>query len=355
LVFGESTSNSEGAIAIGKMLILAQQNLEIFHMSAIRCGTSQYMKNPLLGGHAIAESLLKCTQMRHLNISDNSFRGCHDTLAKAIAKMPCLQVLNVKDIILTDEGVDAVLRALNSSKPPLEELHLGHNNLSPKGLPRLRAALTAVSDTLNVLSFCGAEDLENQGAVMVGKGLQNVCPLLEVLDMSECFLTRRGALALITSALTGKKHLKRLGLDGNRISDVGLEELEMMLGSFGYPDGDALMGSMEENEDDEESDPEEELDEEYEYEVFPEDVVPVTVGFGASPGGMFYSGTFTVAPSAVPAAFGASTRLRRVRQLHGPGSRKSKQCTTQSTRRTDQWSNVQCLGMFWVLFRLQRR
>ena len=207
LVFGESTSNSEGAIAIGKMLILAQQNLEIFHMSAIRCGTSQYMKNPLLGGHAIAESLLKCTQMRHLNISDNSFRGCHDTLAKAIAKMPCLQVLNVKDIILTDEGVDAVLRALNSSKPPLEELYLGHNNLSPKGLPRLRAALTAVSDTLKVLSFCGAEDLENQGAVMVGKGLQNVCPLLEVLDMSECFLTRRGALALITSALTGKKHL----------------------------------------------------------------------------------------------------------------------------------------------------
>ena len=55
---------------------------------------------------------------------------------------------------------------------------------------------------------------------------------------------------MITSALAGKKHLKRLGLDGNRISDVGLEDLEMMLGSFGYPDGDALMGSMEENEDD---------------------------------------------------------------------------------------------------------
>ena len=68
------------------------------------------------------------------------------------------------------------------------------------------------------------------------------------------------------------------------------------------------MGSMEENEDDEESDPEEELDEEYEYEVFPEDVVPVTVGFGASPGGTCapYSGTFTVAPSAAPAAIGAS-------------------------------------------------
>jgi hypothetical protein len=62
--------------------------------------------------------------------------------------------------------------------------------------------------------------------------------------------------------------------------------------------------SEEENEDDEESDPEEELDEEYEYEVFPEDVVPVTVGFGASPGGTCapYSGTFTVAPSAAPAA-----------------------------------------------------
>ena len=232
LVFGESTSNSEGAIAIGKMLLLAEQNIQIFQMSAIRCGTSQYMSDPLLGGHAIAESLLNCRNLRHLNISDNSFRGAHEKIARAVANMPHLTILNVKDIILTDEGVDACLQALSSRQPPLEELYIGHNNLSPVGLKRLRSVTRAVSSTLHVLSLRGAEDLENVGAVMVGKALEGVCNGLVELDMSECFLTRRGALVMITKALPGKTQFTKLGLDGNRISEMGLEEMEMMLGGF---------------------------------------------------------------------------------------------------------------------------
>ena len=143
LVFGESTSNSEGAIAISKILKLVEKKIEIFQMSAIRCGTSQYMKDPLLGGHSIAESLLNCYNLRHLNISDNSFRGAHTKLSKAIENMPNLQILNVKDIILTDEGVDSIFRALTLSRPPLEQLFIGHNNLSCNGLKRFRSLTTA--------------------------------------------------------------------------------------------------------------------------------------------------------------------------------------------------------------------
>ena len=79
-------------------------------------------------------------------------------------------------IILTDEGADCVLKALAQSKPPLEELLMGHNNLSPVGLRRLRQAATCLSPTLRVLDFCGAEDLENNGAVLIGRAIENICP-----------------------------------------------------------------------------------------------------------------------------------------------------------------------------------
>ena len=273
LVFGESTSNSEGAIAIAKMLLLASQSIEIFQMSAIRCGTSQYMSNPLLGGDAVANALISCTNMLHLNISDNSFRGAHVDLAKAIATMKSLTILNIKDIILTDEGADCVLKALAQSKPPLEELLMGHNNLSPVGLRRLRQAATCLSSTLRVLDFCGAEDLENNGAVLIGRAIENICPKLETLEMSECFLTRRGVLAMIKIGLKGKTNMKTIGLDGNRISEEGIDEILMLLGSLGYPDGETLIGTMEENEDDEESDPEDELNEEYVFEQFEDEEV----------------------------------------------------------------------------------
>ncbi|URE41465.1 LRR [Musa troglodytarum] len=159
----------------------------------------------------IFSSALEGSVLRYLNLSDNALGE----------KEIFLSYLN-----LEDEGAIAIANALKQSAPSLEGLDIAGNDVTPEAAPAL-AGCVAIKKSLRML-ILSENELKDQGAVLIGKALEEGHTQLRELDLSANLIQRVGARCL-AQAVSNKPDFKLLNINGNAISDEGIDEVKEIL------------------------------------------------------------------------------------------------------------------------------
>lgn len=241
LHFHNNMTGDEGAVAISE-IVKRCPALEDFRCSSTRVGSE--------GGVALAEALQKCTLMKKLDLRDNIF-GVEAGLAlsKAIPVFPDLTEIYLSYLNLEDEGAESLAFALKDSAPSLEVLEMAGNDITPRGA-RALAACVGSKQFLTKLNI-SENELKDEGAILIGKALEDGHGQLVEVDLSTNSIRRAGA-RVLAQAVVQKPGFKLLNINANFISDEGIDEVKEIF--KGCPE---MLGPLDEN------DPEgEDLDEE---------------------------------------------------------------------------------------------
>ncbi|XP_014756304.2 RAN GTPase-activating protein 2 isoform X2 [Brachypodium distachyon] len=234
LHFHNNMTGDEGALSIAEM-VKRSSNLESFRCSATRIGSD--------GGVALAEALGTCTRLKKLDLRDNLFGvEAGIALSKTLPKLPDLVELYLSDLNLENKGTIAIANALKQSAPRLEVLEMAGNEITAKATQALAECLT-VMQSLKKLTLAENE-LEDRGAVVIAKTLENSHPDLKELDVSTNMLRRAGA-RCFAQAIADKPGFVQLNINGNFISDEGIEEVKKILKSG--KNSLSVLGSLDEN------------------------------------------------------------------------------------------------------------
>ncbi|XP_066322138.1 RAN GTPase-activating protein 2-like [Miscanthus floridulus] len=245
LHFHNNMTGDEGAIYIAEM-VKRSPNVESFRCSATRIGSD--------GGVALSEALGTCTRLKKLDLRDNLFGvDAGLALSETLPKLPDLVELYLSDLNLENEGTKAIANALKQSAPQLEVLEMAGNEINARAAPNLAECLTAMQ-SLKKLTLAENE-LKDHGAVIIAKSLEDGHTDLKELDVSTNMLQRVGA-RCFARAVANKPAFVQLNINGNFISDEGIDEVKEIL-KAGKKSLDVL-GSLDENEPDGEPDDEEE-------------------------------------------------------------------------------------------------
>ncbi|XP_066319193.1 RAN GTPase-activating protein 2-like [Miscanthus floridulus] len=245
LHFHNNMTGDEGAMYIAEM-VKHSPNVESFRCSATRIGSD--------GGLALSEALGTCTRLKKLDLRDNLFGvDAGLALSKTLPKLPDLVELYLSDLNLENEGTKAIANALKQSAPQLEVLEMAGNEINAKAAPHLAECLAAMQ-SLKKLTLAENE-LKDDGAVIIAKSLEDGHTDLKELDVSTNMLQRVGA-RCFARAVANKPAFVQLNINGNFISDEGIDEVKEIL-KAGKKSLDVL-GSLDENEPDGEPDDEEE-------------------------------------------------------------------------------------------------
>ncbi|XP_062180136.1 RAN GTPase-activating protein 1-like isoform X2 [Phragmites australis] len=251
LHFHNNMTGDEGAMSIAEMVKLSP-NLESFRCSATRIGSD--------GGVALAEALGACTRLKKLDLRDNLFGvDAGISLSKTLQKLPDLVELYISDLNLENKGTIAIANALKQSAPQLEVLEMTGNEINAKAAPDLAKCLAAMQ-SLKKLTLAENE-LKDDGAVIIAKSLEDGHAYLKELDVSTNMFQRVGA-RCFAWAVANKPGFVQLNINGNFISDEGIDEVKDIL-KAGKNSLDVL-GSLDEN--DPEGEPDDGDDEEEEEE-----------------------------------------------------------------------------------------
>ena len=247
LHFHNNMTGDEGAMYIAEM-VKCSPNVESFRCSATRIGSD--------GGVALSEALGTCTRLKKLDLRDNLFGvDAGLALSETLPKLPGLVELYLSDLNLENEGTKAIAKALKQSAPQLEVLEIAGNEINAKAAPVLAECLAAMQ-SLKKLTLAENE-LKDDGAVIIAKSLEDGHTDLKELDVSTNMLQRVGA-RCFARAVANKPAFVQLNINGNFISDEGIDEVKEIL-KAGKKSLDVL-GSLDENEPDGEPDEEEDED-----------------------------------------------------------------------------------------------
>ncbi|XP_066367754.1 RAN GTPase-activating protein 2-like [Miscanthus floridulus] len=234
-------TGDEGAMYIAEM-VKRSPNVESFRCSATRIGSD--------GGVALSEALGICTRLKKLDLRDNLFGvDAGLALSKTLLKLPDLVELYLSDLNLENKGTKAIAVALKQSAPQLEVLEIAGNEINAKAAPALAECLAAMQ-SLKKLTLAENE-LKDDGAVIIAKSLEDGHTDLKELDVSTNMLQRVGA-RCFARAVTNKPAFVQLNINGNFISDEGIDEVKEIL-KAGNKSLDVL-GSLDENNPDGEPD-----------------------------------------------------------------------------------------------------
>ncbi|KAF8765650.1 hypothetical protein HU200_008143 [Digitaria exilis] len=234
LHFHNNMTGDEGAMYIAEM-VKRSPNLESFRCSATRIGSD--------GGIALSEALGTCTHLKKLDLRDNLF--CVEAglaLSKTLPKLSDLVELYLSDLNLANKATVAIVNALKQSAPQLEVLELAGNEINAKTAPALAECLTAMQ-SLKKLTLAENE-LKDDGAVVIARSLEDGHADLKELDVSTNMLQRVGA-RCFARAVANKPGFVQLNIDGNFISDEGIDEVKDIF-KAGKNSLDVL-GSLDEN------------------------------------------------------------------------------------------------------------
>ncbi|XP_062209498.1 RAN GTPase-activating protein 1-like [Phragmites australis] len=255
LHFHNNMTGDEGAMSIAEM-VKRSPNIESFRCSATRIGSD--------GGVPLAEALGTCTCLKKLDLRDNLFGvDAGIALSKTLPKLPDLVELYLSDLNLENKGTVAIANALKQSAPQLEVLEMAGNEINAKAAPALAECLTAMQ-SLKKLTLAENE-LKDDGAVIIAKSLEEGHTDLKELDVSTNMLMRVGA-RCFAQAVTNKPGFVQLNINGNFISDEGIDEVKEILKDGknsldvlgpldeNEPEGDPEDGAEEEDEDAEDDD-----------------------------------------------------------------------------------------------------
>lgn len=242
LHFHNNMTGDEGAVAISEMLKRSLV-LEDFRCSSTRVGSE--------GGVALAEALGNCTKLKKIDLRDNMF-GVEAGLAlsKALLTFPDLTEIYLSYLNLEDEGAEALANALKDSAPSLEVLEMAGNDITKKSAAAL-ATCIAAKQFLTKLNLAENE-LKDEGAILIGKALEDGHGKLNEVDMSTNMIRRAGA-RLLAQIVVRKPGFKLLNINGNYISDDGIDEVKDI-----FKNSPNLLGPLDENDPEGEEDVEEE-------------------------------------------------------------------------------------------------
>ncbi|XAR58542.1 hypothetical protein NMG60_11013976 [Bertholletia excelsa] len=241
LHFHNNMTGDEGAVAISK-LVKQSPFLEDFRCSSTRVGSE--------GGVALAEALGKCSYLKKLDMRDNMFDvEAGVALSKTLSNFSGLTEIYLSYLNLEDEGSKALANALLESAPSLEVLDMAGNDITAEAASVL-AVCVAAKQSLTKLNL-SENELKDDGAISIAKAFEEHHNQLTEVDMSTNSIRRVGA-RVLAQAVVNKPRFKLLNLNGNFISDEGIDELKDIFRNS--PD---MLGPLDEN------DPEgEDIDEE---------------------------------------------------------------------------------------------
>ncbi|KAG2300110.1 hypothetical protein Bca4012_011719 [Brassica carinata] len=251
LHFHNNMTGDEGAVAISEVVKRSPLVVD-FRCSSTRVGSG--------GGVALSEALEGCARMEKLDLRDNMFGPEGGvSLSKTLSSFSHLTEVYLSYLNLEDEGAKAIANALKESASPIEVLEMAGNDITVEAASAI-AACVAVKQELNKLNL-SENELKDEGCVQIAKSLEDDHLKLQYIDMSSNYIRRAGARAL-AQVVIKKEGFKLLNIDGNIISEEGVEEVKEMLkktpevlGSLDENDPD---GEEEEEEDDEEDEEEKE-------------------------------------------------------------------------------------------------
>ncbi|KAE8696955.1 RAN GTPase-activating protein 1 [Hibiscus syriacus] len=231
LQFHNNMTGDEGAIAISEIVKLSPV-LEDFRCSSTRVGSD--------GGVALAEALKTCTHLKKLDLRDNMFGvEAGVALSKALPLFADLTEIYLSYLNLEDDGAEALANVLKESAPSLEVLDMAGNDITAKGAASI-AVCIASKKFLTKINLAENE-LKDEGAILIGEALGEGHSRLNEVDMSTNAIRRAGA-RLLTQAVVKIPGFKLLNINGNFISDEGIDEVKEMFKSS--PD---MLGPLDEN------------------------------------------------------------------------------------------------------------
>nr|XP_027096779.1 RAN GTPase-activating protein 1-like [Coffea arabica]XP_027115672.1 RAN GTPase-activating protein 1-like [Coffea arabica] len=231
LHFHNNMTGDEGAVAISE-LVKHSPLLEDFRCSSARVGSE--------GGVALAEALGSCTSLKKLDLRDNMF-GVESgiALSKVLRRFSDLTEIYLSYLNLEDEGSLALANALTESVPSLEVLEMAGNDITAEAAPAL-AACVAAKQFLTKLNLAENE-LKDEGAILIAKALEEGHGQLNEVDLSTNSIRRAGARCL-AQAVVSKPGFKLLNINGNFISDEGVDEVKEV-----FENSSCVLGPLDDN------------------------------------------------------------------------------------------------------------
>ncbi|XDV23284.1 hypothetical protein PO909_027923 [Leuciscus waleckii] len=201
-------------------------------------------KNPLLlrelnlSGRKLEDSNVKklaaLLQDRHcklniLQLNNNSIteEGC-SALTSAFNSNPSnLIELDLSGNVLGNSGVKLLSDGLKENCK-LEKLRLNNNSITEEGCSALTSAFNSNPSNLIELDLSGNK-LGNSGINNICRLLENPQCRLEKLKLSDCSITEEGYKALASALRSNPSHLIELDLTGNDPGQSGVKELNDLL------------------------------------------------------------------------------------------------------------------------------
>jgi len=160
---------------------------------------------------------------------------------------------------LEDEAAIAICDVLEKSLPVLEVLEMAGNDITVKAASSL-AACVASKQSLKKLGL-SENELKDEGAVEIAKALEEGHRELKEVDLSTNMIRRVGARSLARAVSSDKPEFAMLNINGNYISDEGIDEVKEIL-------KEGVLGPLDENDvEGEQGEEEEEAEEEEEEQV----------------------------------------------------------------------------------------
>lgn len=231
LQFHNNMTGDEGAIAISEM-VKRSPALEDFRCSSTRVDSE--------GGVALAKALGTCTRLKKLDLRDNMFGvEAGVALSKALSAFKDLTEVYLSYLNLEDEGAKAIANALKESTPSLEVLEMAGNDITVEAASTL-AACIAAKQCLAKLSLAENE-LKDEGAILISKALEEGHNQLTEVDLNTNSIRRAGA-RFLAQTVASKPGFKLLNINGNFISDEGIDEVKDIFKNC--PD---VLGPLDEN------------------------------------------------------------------------------------------------------------
>ncbi|KAF8048588.1 hypothetical protein N665_2468s0004 [Sinapis alba] len=230
LQFHNNMTGDEGAIAIAE-IVKQCPSLEDFRCSSTRIGSE--------GGVALAEALESCSHLKKLDLRDNMF-GVEGgvALAKTLSVLTELTEIYMSYLNLEDEGAEALSEALIKSAPSLEVIEFAGNDITVKATEKLAECIASKQSLLKM--NLSENELKDEGTILIAKAVEGLEKLAEV-DLSTNMMRRAGARALAQTVL--KKHsFKLLNINGNFISEEGVDEVNDM-----FKDSPDKLGPLDDN------------------------------------------------------------------------------------------------------------
>ncbi|KAK4433998.1 RAN GTPase-activating protein 2 [Sesamum alatum] len=215
LHFHNNMTGDEGAIAISEILRCCP-SLEDFRCSSTRVGSK--------GGVALTEALAECKNLKKLDLRDNMFGvEAGVKLSESLFKHECLTEIYLSYLNLEDDGAIAIANVLKDTASSLTVLEMAGNDITAEAAPSMAACISR-KKALTKLNL-SENDLKDDGAIQISKAFGEGHDQLKEVDLSLNSI-RRAAARTLAQALVRLPGFKFLNVNGNFISEEGIDELK---------------------------------------------------------------------------------------------------------------------------------